>query len=54
MKIYLLHNLKSKIDPGGTLSKNLSDRLVKLMRELAKLVTNINSKVQEQRPMMRQ
>lgn len=48
IRIYSFHNLKSKTDLIGTLSKNLlGDKLVKPICKFAKSVTKTSSKVQE-------
>lgn len=48
IKIQLFHNLKPRIDLGGTLGKYLlRDELVRLAYKFAKLVIETNSKVQE-------
>lgn len=48
MKIQLFYNLKPKIDLSATLGKYLlRDELVRPTYKFAKLVTKINSKVQE-------
>ena len=45
MRIYPLYNPKLSTDLEGTSSKNLTDRLIKLMQKLVKLVTKTSSKV---------
>ena len=47
MRIHFLHDLKPRTDLGGTSGKNLANKLVRPMQELAKLVTETNSKVRE-------
>ena len=47
MRIYPPHNLKSRTDLGGRSDKNLTDRLVRLVREFAKSVIETSSKVQK-------
>ena len=47
MRIYPLHNLKPRTNLGGILGKNPVDELVRLMREIAKLVIKTSSKVRE-------
>lgn len=46
-KIQFHLHLKPKTNLGGISDKNLGDRLVRLVQELAKLVTKTNNKVQE-------
>ena len=47
MRIHPLYDPKSRIDLGGTSGKNPADGLVRPMQELAKSVTETNSKMRE-------
>lgn len=45
MRIYLHHDLKSRIDLVEMLGRNPSDGLIRSIRELVKSVTKISSKL---------